>query len=1002
MPGFIGGSSAGGSGGVGGEILFPKEFIDPVTKLRVSQPSNLIDTDFEYGLQPTKWETVELINNTPSFFSKSGDTTIPDILAITTNAGTREITVRTGNEHGLAIGIPINVTGTRSVTADGAYIIASIPNETTFTYLCKDIQPTTASIEDLYSSIITGEFFQGSQIRLADSEGITTDGEAVSLLTVRTPSPHGFGVNTPFYFLNLNSTVAQEFASANTETKSFDASNSATAQTFDGSNTLSSINIDWSNSATVAGVTSSISSVDATSDRITVSHGTENFVGKPIGTPLYYNVVAASGYFANNPRGVVFLKELISSSTTSSVFTVSQIPDGDVIDLTSSMTGTFQLANQARTFAGNNINLLTEVVVDVIQGSEQVFDATNTTGLVGTQTAYSGSNVTVTSETDLQWYQGTMVLYSTTGSAATGLTNNTTYFVDSYFRQGTSNLYSFTLKPLPDGEVITSISGGTGTQTFTQIFVSLDKDVFHVKDNGFEVNDMLEYQYPSGARFTTASLDEQVDFYFITTRYDQHNFKISQTTGDLTPKTISRIGTDRGVAIEPTTVTPVGLQAPITYAVTSGTLPAGLTLNTSTGVVSGTPFEAIAEPGRAVTITATDALGVEAQQFHTYQFNATVGSISPETISRVGILAQTEMTPTTATTSNLVAPITWSVSSGTLPTGLTLNTSTGVVSGTPTEEIASPGRVVVIKATDAGSLEAFQTHTYQIDAPPQLYAFTSATFTNGGASSRTGPTLAQARSGVGNPSWASTYLNMTTQGIQVWTVPATATYRIRAAGGQGGTGSSNATGGFGAILEVDVSLTQGQVLNLVVGHRGDNAVQGGGRGGGGGGGTFVYSGGIGGNGLIIAAGGGGGGDDGSPPGSNARSSLNPTQGYETSPPTETANDGQGGQGGQGNGAGWLSDGQVAGNNLQGTRWIGGDRVDGNAGFGGFGGGGGDGDDGAAGAGFSGGDSTGGAGGSYYAGLSVTGGYTSTWASSTTYRGWQGNNSGFGSIQVTKL
>ena len=46
MPGFLGGSS-GSSGGTGGEISFPKEFIDPVTKLRVSTPENLIDTDFE-------------------------------------------------------------------------------------------------------------------------------------------------------------------------------------------------------------------------------------------------------------------------------------------------------------------------------------------------------------------------------------------------------------------------------------------------------------------------------------------------------------------------------------------------------------------------------------------------------------------------------------------------------------------------------------------------------------------------------------------------------------------------------------------------------------------------------------------------------------------------------------------------------------------------------------------------------------------------------------------
>ena len=171
MPGFLGGSS-GSSGGVSGEIKFPKEFIDPVTKLRVSEPQTLIDTDFEYGLQPTKWETVELINNTPSFFSASGDTTIPNIIEMTTTAGSREIKVTTALAHSVAVGIPINVTGTKSLTADGSYIINSIPDSTTFTYLCKQNQLTTASILDLYTSIITGQFFQGSQIRISDSEGI--------------------------------------------------------------------------------------------------------------------------------------------------------------------------------------------------------------------------------------------------------------------------------------------------------------------------------------------------------------------------------------------------------------------------------------------------------------------------------------------------------------------------------------------------------------------------------------------------------------------------------------------------------------------------------------------------------------------------------------------------------------------------------------------------------------------------------------------------------------
>ena len=49
-------------------VDFSETFTDPVSKLRVSTPQNLIDTDFEYGLQPAKWETVELVNNVPTFY----------------------------------------------------------------------------------------------------------------------------------------------------------------------------------------------------------------------------------------------------------------------------------------------------------------------------------------------------------------------------------------------------------------------------------------------------------------------------------------------------------------------------------------------------------------------------------------------------------------------------------------------------------------------------------------------------------------------------------------------------------------------------------------------------------------------------------------------------------------------------------------------------------------------------------------------------------------------
>jgi hypothetical protein len=776
------------------------------------------------------------------------------------------------------------------VTADGAYIINSIPNSTTFTYLCKANQPTTASIEDLYSSIITGEFFQGSQLRIADSEGIITDDEPTSTLTVTTSSSHGFKLNTPFYFLNLNSTISQEFPATNTTAKSFDATNSATAQTFDGSNTLSSVNIDWSNSATVAGVTSTISGVSTPANTITVSHGTENFAGRVLGTPLYYSLTGGSGYFATNPRGVVFLKTTTSLGASTSTFQVSAVPDGDAIPITGAMSGTFQLANQARTFAGNNENELTQTTLTILKGDAQVFDATNTADAAVTVSGVSGSNVTVTSATELQWYFGAMVFYSTTGSAYSGLTNNTTYFIDTFFRQGSSTNYTFTLKPLPNGTVISSISGGSGVHTFKKIGISLDKDIFHVKDNGFTDLEMLQYEYPEGGRFVVANADEIKDFYFIQTRYDAHNFTLNQTTGDLSPLTVATT-VDRGTTITPTTVTPIGLTLPISYAITSGALPNGLSLNPSTGSISGTPVEAIASPGRVVILTGTDATGATAFQTHTFIINATVGSISPATVSRENIFAGVAMTATTATTSNLVAPITWAISSGTLPTGLAFNNTNGVISGTPSEVIAAPGRQVIVRATDVGGLQGFQTITFQVNPAPELYAFSSATFTSGGVIGSDGPNVSQARSGVGSPGWANTYLNMSINGIQEWTVPRTGTYRIDATGaGQWSTRQ----GGYGARVVGDFSLTQGEIVRILVGQRGNN--------GGGAGATYVTRSPHNSNGsiLVVAGGGGGGHSNGF---QSYTAGLGTSQNGQTSP-----GGGSGGSGGNGGGSSAASGG----------------------------------------------------------------------------------------------
>jgi len=532
-------------GGFEGEQIFtPTEtFIDPVSKIRVSNPSNLIDTDFEYGLQPTKWETVELINNTPAFFSKGGDTTIPDITSITTNAGTREITVTTAFPHELDPGIPIRVSGTKSVTADGSYIINATPSITSFTYLARANQPETISIFDLFSSIITGEFFQGSQISISDAEGITTGAEGpVSDLIVRTTTKHGFGLNTPFYFLNLNSTVSQEFEAQNSTSVSFDPTNAATGINFDGSNTLLQSPIELSNSATSSVSESTITGVNISENTITVALTGEDWSVLSVGDPLYYSVTVASGFFNQNPRGIVFIKNINGIQTSTATFQVSQLPDGEPIDITSNISGFFQIADQARTFAGNNVNEETQIEFEVVSDAPLLFDGSNN-GSIGdpegedfieedteaTVIGYSGSNITVGSSTQsLEFYQGAMLKYETTDTAPAELTDGNTYFVVSFQPSQVSGLFTMAIAEEPGGTAINFTSTGSGTQTFNRIGVSVDKNIIHIRDSNLEEGDMIEYRFPEDGAFTYDT-DSPKQFFFINTALDEHNYRLSES-----------------------------------------------------------------------------------------------------------------------------------------------------------------------------------------------------------------------------------------------------------------------------------------------------------------------------------------------------------------------------------------------------------------------------------------------------------------------------------------
>ena len=164
----------------------PDEAImDPVDKMRVSEPQALIDTDFEYSTQITKWENLAMTNNRP--FGYAVPTQIPNITSITMNTNSRTVTIVLGSGNGT----PITVQDTYLSIANGTYIIETGGLTNTFTYTARSTNTTTITsiFDQNKTNVFRGTLFTAANIGTAPNLSYIG-----SLINVTCSVPHGLSL----------------------------------------------------------------------------------------------------------------------------------------------------------------------------------------------------------------------------------------------------------------------------------------------------------------------------------------------------------------------------------------------------------------------------------------------------------------------------------------------------------------------------------------------------------------------------------------------------------------------------------------------------------------------------------------------------------------------------------------------------------------------------------------------------------------------------------------
>jgi hypothetical protein len=214
--------------------------VDAIERARVSNPNSLIDADFEYGTQGTKWHTFTSVNQLPGIYEIPGSEITVSNVATNNTSPYSTITV-TANGHGLVVNSTyqdaVSIFGLQNSPptasrAEGTFLVNSVTNANVFTYLAKGyVGPnTTVDIVTPYTQARKAAFYTGASLAVTNA---VSDGANPSIITVNTANAHGL---FPGHTLAVTTSGANnhDYAKGNFFVKSVESANQFTYEALTG------------------------------------------------------------------------------------------------------------------------------------------------------------------------------------------------------------------------------------------------------------------------------------------------------------------------------------------------------------------------------------------------------------------------------------------------------------------------------------------------------------------------------------------------------------------------------------------------------------------------------------------------------------------------------------------------------------------------------------------------------------------------------------------------